>query len=99
MAHTTYEHNRITALEVDGQAVKIASAELARIQHWVDDEPSHLEWEVAGRTQEEMPDGVHAFAMTIGGRRLPQRGVFRESHADGWTVFKIVGLDELGPVP
>jgi hypothetical protein len=98
MARTTYEHDRITALEIDGAPVQIASAELARIQTWDDDEPVHLEWEVNGRTQQEIPDGVHAFAMTINGRRLVQRGVIRESHAEGGTVFKIVGLDDLKPL-
>ena len=37
-------------------------------------------------------------AMTIDGKRLPQKGVFKETHADGWWVFKIVGLDTLKPI-
>jgi hypothetical protein len=100
MARTTYQHNRITAFEIDGRPVSISSAELARISTLDgDDEVINLEWEVAGKSQEEIPDGVHAFAMTINGQRLTQRGVFRESHADGWWVFKIIGLDPLKPIP
>jgi hypothetical protein len=98
MARTTYQHDRITAFEIDGRPVSIASAELARISTLDnDDELITLEWEVAGKSQEEIPDGVHGFAMTINGRTITQRGVFRESHADGWWVFKIVGLDPLKP--
>ena len=99
MARTTYQHDRVTALEIDGQPVPIASAELARMSTLDgDDEVIHFEWEVSGRTQAEIHAGVHAFSMTVRGRRLTQRGIFRESHAEGWTVFKIVGLDELRPI-
>lgn len=100
MARTKYEHNRITAFEIDGRPVSIASAELARIYTLDnDDEVINLEWEVAGKSQEEILAGVHDFAMTINGKRLPQKGVFKETHADGWWVFKIVGLDTLKPIP
>src|SRR5688572_14375765 len=96
MARTTYQHDRVTELEIDGQPVPIASAELARISTLDgDDEVINLEWEVSGKSQAEIPEGVHAFAFTVRGRKLSQRGIFRESHADGWTVFKIVGLDDL----
>ena len=99
MARTTYQHDRVTALEIDGQPVPIASAELARMSTLDgDDEVIHFEWEVSGRTQSAIDAGVHAFAMTVRGRRLAQRGIFRESHAEGWTVFKIVGLDDLQPI-
>ena len=96
MARTRYQHDRITALEIDGRPVEIASAELARITMLDgDDEVIHREWEVSGKSQAEIPTGTHGFAMTVGGRTLTQKGIFRESHADGWTVFKVVGLDEL----
>jgi hypothetical protein len=99
MARTTYQHDRVTALEIDGRSVPIASAELARITTLdQDDEIVHVEWEVSGRTQGEIHAGVHPFSMTVRDRKLSQRGIFRESHADGWTVFKIVGLDELKPL-
>lgn len=99
MARTTYQHDRITELEIDGRAVPIASAELTRISTLdSDDEVIHLEWEVSGKTQAQIDAGVHGFTMTVRGRRLSQKGVFRESHADGWTVFKLVGLDELKPL-
>lgn len=99
MARTTYQHDRITAFEIDGRLVSISSAELARMTMLNDDDAViNLEWEVAGKSQEEIPDGVHDFAMTINGRKLAQRGVFRESHADGWWVFKIAGLDLLKPL-
>jgi hypothetical protein len=99
MARTTYQHDRITELEIGGRPIPIASAELARISTLGDDDAViHLEWEVSGKTQADISDGVHAFAMTVRGRKLAQRGIFRESHAAGWTVFKIVGLDELKPL-
>jgi hypothetical protein len=99
MARTTYQHDRITALEIDGHPVEIASAELARISMLDgDDEVVHREWEVSGKSQAEIPSGVHGLAMTVRGRKLTQRGIVRESHAAGWTVFKIVGLDELQPL-
>ena len=99
MARTTYQHDRVTELEIDGRPVPIASAELARISTLdSDDEVIHLEWEVSGKTQAVIPEGVHALAFSVRGRKLSQRGVFRESHADGWTVFKVVGLDELKPL-
>ena len=97
MARIKYEHNRITAFEIDGRPISVASAELARIYTYDnDDEVINLEWEVAGKTQDEVFAGVHDFAMTIDGKRLPQKGVFKETHADGWWVFKIVGLDTPG---
>lgn len=96
MARTKYEHNRITAFEIDGKPITIASAELARIYTIDnDDEVVNLEWEVAGKATEEVSAGVHQFVMTINGKRLAQKGVFKETHADGWWVFKIVGLDQL----
>jgi len=96
MARTTYQHDRITALEIDGQPIEIASAELARISMLdSDDEIVHREWELSGKSQAEIPTGVHSLAITVRGRRLVQKGIFRESHAEGWTVFKVVGLDEL----
>ena len=99
MARIKYEHNRITAFEIDGRPISVASAELARIYTYDnDDEVINLEWEVAGKTQDEVFAGVHDFAMTIDGKRLPQKGVFKETHADGWWVFKIVGLDTLKPI-
>jgi hypothetical protein len=99
MARTTYEHDRITALEIDGRPVEIASAELARISMLdSDDEVVHREWEVSGRTQAEIDAGVHQLVMTVRGRKLTQKGIFRESHADGWTLFKVAGLDELPPL-
>ena len=99
MPRTNYQHDRITALEIDGQPVEIASAELARISMLDgDDEVVHQEWEVSGKTQAEIDAGVHQLVMTVRGRRLTQKGIFRESHADGWTVFKVVGLDDLPPL-
>jgi hypothetical protein len=99
MARTTHQHDRVTELEIDGRPVPIASAELARISTLDnDDEVIHVEWEVSGRTRAEIHAGVHAFAIAVRGRRLTQRGILRESHAEGWTVFKIVGLDELKPL-
>jgi hypothetical protein len=99
MPRTTYQHDRVTELEIDGQPVPIASAELTRVSTLDDDdEVIHLEWDVSGKTQAEIHDGVHSLAFVVRGRRLSQRGVCRESHAAGWTVFKIVGLDELKPL-
>jgi hypothetical protein len=99
MARTTYQHDRITELEIDGQPVPIASAELARVSKLDgDDQVVHLEWEVSGKTQAVLDAGVHVLAMTVRGRKVRQKGILRESHADGWTVFKIIGLDELNPL-
>jgi hypothetical protein len=99
MARTNYQHDRITALAIDGRPIEIASAELARISMLDgDDEVIHREWEVSGKSQAEIPSGTHALTFTVRGRTLTQQGIFRESHADGWTVFKVAGLDDLGPL-
>ena len=38
---------------------------------------------------------LYADSYDAAGKRLAQKGVFKETHADGWWVFKIVGLDQL----
>jgi hypothetical protein len=99
MARTSYQHSWITALEIDGKPVQIASAELTRVSMLdSDDEVINMDWEVNGKATSEVTAGVHALAMTIGDRTHRQRAVFKETHADGWWVFKGVGLDQLEQV-
>jgi hypothetical protein len=95
----TLEHIRLSSLEIDGRPLEITSAELVWTQHWRGDAPAQLEWEVVGRTRDDLVlDGVTSLAITHGDRRFRGRGVATSSRAHGLTVFNIVGLGDLAEV-
>jgi hypothetical protein len=92
----TLEHTRLTALELNGRPIEIASAELVRIQYWRGDEPAQQEWEVTGRTHdEEFRDGTQSIVIAIGDERFKGRVVLSSSRSYGLAVFMAVGLGEL----
>lgn len=92
----TLQHVRLSALELDGRPIDIASAELVRIQHWRGDAPAQQEWEVVGRTHDpDLRDRTQSIVMTAEGKRLKGRVVLSSSRSHGLSVFQAVGLGDL----
>ena len=92
----TREYERLTALELNGCPVEIASAELAWVQYWRGEEPAQRDWELVGRTFEPgLRDGAQPVVITLGTRRLSGRIVLTVSASGGYAVFKGVGLGDL----
>jgi len=92
----TLQHQRISALELNGRALEIKSAELVRIQYWRGDEPAQRDWEVAGRTPvEDLHEGAQSVVLTVDGRRFKGRVVLSSSSSFGLTKFEGAGLGEL----
>ena len=92
----TLRHIRITALELNGKPVELASAELVEIQYWQGDEPAQRDWEIAGRTHHDgFHQGAQSVVLTAGGRRFKGRVVLSSSSSFGLTKFEASGLGEL----
>ena len=92
----TLRHVRITALELNGRPVELASAELVEIQYWRGEEAAQRDWEIAGRSNvDDFHQGVQPVVLTADGRRFKGRVVLSSSSSFGLTKFEASGLGEL----
>jgi hypothetical protein len=94
----TFQHVRLSGVELGGRPIEIKSAELVYIQHWNEGEPAQRDWEVNGRTEDDgLREGVQPVVIVTPNGRFKGRVVVNHSRSYGMTVWQGVGLGDLTP--